>query len=97
MMTMHRSAADIVVETLTPVKVRRNDFYITMMKTQKLQSENSQVLKTWFAYRYSFHSLQPHGISFRGGVGKLDKSFKNLDRTWTTQKKIPVFCSAETI
>jgi hypothetical protein len=43
---MHRSAADIVVETLTPVKVRRNDFYITMMKTQKLQSENSQVLKT---------------------------------------------------
>jgi hypothetical protein len=46
MMTMHRSAADIVVETLTPVKARRNDFYITMMKTQKLQSENSQVLKT---------------------------------------------------
>jgi hypothetical protein len=45
-MTMHRSAADIVVETLTPVKARRNDFYITMMKTQKLQRENSLVLKT---------------------------------------------------
>jgi hypothetical protein len=45
-MTVHRSAADIVVETLTTVKARRNDLYITMMKTQKLQSENSQVLKT---------------------------------------------------
>jgi hypothetical protein len=29
MMMMHRSAADIVVEFLTPVKATRNDFYIT--------------------------------------------------------------------